>query len=800
MTGHGTPVALGILLLPACAAQRPSSQVAAPAGAQVQTVDPEAVKATLRRVADWQLANPVRFDPRNWAMAPLYDGLISASEATGDPRYLAAVVRAGLRTLWQPGNATYHADDLADGQSWLRIYLMDPKNPALLDPFKERFDQILAKPIRENLSFAQRPRTAGVQPTDRWTWSDALYMAPPTLGRLAEATHDDRYLKFLDSEFKATYDALFDAQEKLFYRDARFIDRRTANGEKIFWSRGNGWVYAGLALLMSSMPRDYPTRKFYVGVFREMTTAILATQQQDGLWYPSLKDPKQVPIGETSGSALFVYGLAWGVHHGILDGATCWPAVEKGWKALLTRLGPDGAVNFVQPIGYQPEMFSADSRAPFGTGPVLGAGAEIVRALGAAARMEPPKLLADAQKLVGAAPDLSTFDRRKSRATGAEDRSYTVQVLARIAEPVLAALSAGELKKRLPRHDWEKARAAYTHYEAFARTLAGIAPWLELGPDDTPEGHLRARFIAMARLSLINATDPQSPDYMNFGAVPDQPLVESGYLAGALLSAPHQLWEPLNPAQRRNVLDALRISRAIKLAHNNNWILFPAMIETALWQFEGKVEMRPIETGVETFQRWYVGDGIYGDGPQFHWDYYNSYDIQPMLLQILRVAAAKGHPIAKYLPVTRQRGQRYAEILERLISPEGTFPVMGRSSAYRFASLYQLAFTALYKDLPDSLDPGAVRGAITAVIRNMIEAPGTFDEQGWLNLGAVGSQPGLREDYNATGSLYMCLMGLVHLGLPANDPFWTAPPADWTQKKIWSGEDVPRDHALGNAK
>ena len=124
---------------------------------------------------------------------------------------------------------------------------------------------------------------------------------------------------------------------------------------------------------------------------------------------------------------------------------------------------------------------------------------------------------------------------------------------------------------------------------------------------------------------------------------------------------------------------------------------------------------------------------------------------------------------------------------------------MGRSSAYRFASLYQLAFTALHKELPDSLDPGAVRGAITAVVRNMIEAPGTFDEHGWLNLGAVGSQPGLREDYNATGSLYMGLMGLVHLGLPANDPFWTAPPADWTQKKIWSGEDVPRDHALGHA-
>src|SRR5438093_117985 len=188
MTGHGAQalVGLGILLLPACAAQRPFSQAAAPAGAggQVETLDAEAVKATLRRIADWQLANPVRFDPRNWAMAPLYDGLISASETTGDPKYLAAVVRAGLRILWQPGSAIYHADDVADGQAWLRIYLMDPKNPALLEPFKERFDEILAKPIRETLAFGQLAHTPGVEATDRWTWSDALYMAPPTMARL----------------------------------------------------------------------------------------------------------------------------------------------------------------------------------------------------------------------------------------------------------------------------------------------------------------------------------------------------------------------------------------------------------------------------------------------------------------------------------------------------------------------------------------------------------------------------------------------------------------------------------------
>jgi hypothetical protein len=593
-----------------------------------------------------------------------------------------------------------------------------------------------------------------------------------------------------------TYEALFDSKENLFYRDARFIGQRTPHGEKVFWSRGNAWAYAGLALILESLPIDYPTRPFYLDLLQRMSTAVLATQQPDGFWYPSLKDPKHVPIGETSGTALFVLGLAWGVDNGVLDRAKYWPAVERGWNAVLTTISPDGAVGFVQPIGAQPETFDANSRAPYGSGAVLGAGSEILRALRAEANVEPAKLFAEAEALVGAAPDLSRRDR--SDATGAADRAYLVDVVTRIAGPVLEATSRGELHRQLPVHDWEKHRAPWTHYEAIARTLAGIAPWLELGADDTPEGRLRAHFIGLARQSLINATDPKSSDYMNFGQVPDQPLVEYAYLASALLAAPTQLWEPLTNEQRQNVANALRMTRAVPLTHNNNWLLFPAMAEAALWKFTGDVQFGTIERAVRTFQdKWYLGDGVYGDGPEFHWDYYNSYVIHPMLLQVLRVADEMGQPIAKAsLPIARQRAQRYAEILERLISPEGTFPVMGRSSAYRFAVFYHLAYMALQRDLPEGMDPGAVRNGITTVVRRMVETPGMFDKEGWLQLGAVGHQPGLQETYNATGSLYVALTGLVHLGLAADDPFWTAPDAPWTQKRIWAGEDVPRDHAL----
>lgn len=381
---------------------------------------------------------------------------------------------------------------------------------------------------------------------------------------------------------------------------------------------------------------------------------------------------------------------------------------------------------------------------------------------------------------------------------GPTDRAYSVQVLTRIAEPVLVALSQNQFKQTFPVREWEAERAAFTHFEAFARTLAGIAPWLELGPDETPEGQQRARFIELARQSLINATDPQSPDFLNFSeSEGDQPLVEAAYLSSALLAAPTQLWLPLTEDQKQNVVDALHTARTIENTHDNNWWLFPAMVEAALWKLTGDVLVDRIEFAVAKIEGWYLGDGTYGDGEHFSWDYYNSYVMHPMLLQVLRVAEENQHAIAEQsLGTAMQRALRYARVLERMISPEGTFPVIGRSSAYRFAAFYHLSYMALRRDLPEELDPGAVRSALTTVVRNMIEAPGTFDEQGWLQLGSVGQQQGLQETYNASGSLYVCLTGLVHLGLPPADPFWTVPAAPWTQQRIWAGEDVPIDVPL----
>src|SRR4051812_3654933 len=209
-------------------------------------IDADQVKVTLERVASWQLAHPVEFGTLHWAVAPFLDGLIDVSLVTGDAKYLAAVIRAGTREGWRPGPNRYHADDLAAVHAWARIYLMDPSRRERLEPLERRADEILANPIRENFTFSQDPQTPGVRSTDRWTWIDALYMAPPAFALLTQATGNESYLNFIDREFKPVYDTLFDPQEKLFYRDDRFINRRTASGQKIFWSRGNGWVFAGL--------------------------------------------------------------------------------------------------------------------------------------------------------------------------------------------------------------------------------------------------------------------------------------------------------------------------------------------------------------------------------------------------------------------------------------------------------------------------------------------------------------------------------------------------------------------------
>jgi len=385
---------------------------------------------------------------------------------------------------------------------------------------------------------------------------------------------------------------------------------------------------------------------------------------------------------------------------------------------------------------------------------------------------------------------------------GKSEREYFVSTLTRIVHPVLEALSNDELKKLMlveAKKGLKAEREQYTYLEAFGRSLSGIAPWLELGPDKTPEGQLREKYIRLSLKCIHNATDPQSPDFMNFDKG-DQPVVDAAFFAQALIRAPRQLWDRLDTTTKANVVRALKSSRAIK-PYESNWLFFSAMVEAALLKFTGSCEMKPIDHALNKFtQTWYKGDGLYSDGKIFHWDYYNSYVIQPMFLEILKtLEECEPNGKEKYgktYDLVLKRAQRYADILESLISPEGTYPPIGRSLAYRFGVFQLLSQIALMQKLPKYITPREVRAALYTVIKRQISAPGTFDKKGWLQIGMVGHQPAIGERYISTGSLYLCSEAFLVLGLPSQNDFWTGKDMDWISKKIWEGKNISIEHSI----
>jgi hypothetical protein len=375
------------------------------------------------------------------------------------------------------------------------------------------------------------------------------------------------------------------------------------------------------------------------------------------------------------------------------------------------------------------------------------------------------------------------------------DRAYWTALAVRLADPVLTNLAAGTLKARMPVEEQEGAnRRGVTHLEAFGRLLAGLAPWLERPEDATVEGKSRARILDLARRALLQAVDPASPDFLNF-TKDRQPLVDAAFLAHALVRAPHALAKSLDATTRARLVDAL-VSSRVTVPAFSNWLLFSAMVEAGLATLGAEWDKVRVDYALRQHEQWYKGDGVYGDGPAFHFDYYNSFVIQPMLLDVLDVCGPAVPAWEQMKEAVRARARRYAAIQERLIAPDGSFPPVGRSLAYRCGAFQLLAQMALRRELPAEVAPAQARGALTAVIRRTMDAPGTFDASGWLTIGFCGHQPGVGERYISTGSVYLCAVALLPLGLPPEDPFWSAPAVPWTSQRAFSGQPFPIDKAL----
>lgn len=374
------------------------------------------------------------------------------------------------------------------------------------------------------------------------------------------------------------------------------------------------------------------------------------------------------------------------------------------------------------------------------------------------------------------------------------DRSYWIATLTKVCGPVLTHLAADQLKAKMPVEaptGGPETRRVFSHLEAFGRTVAGLAPWIETF------GHHGGEAAATAlqvRRGLDRATNPAAADFMNFNQG-GQALVDTAFLAYGLLLAPQTLWQPLAGDVKSRVASALRATRVLKPA-NNNWLLFSAMVEACLASIGAEWLPEPIDKAVRSLESWYKGDGAYGDGAEFHWDYYNSYVIHPFLTTVLQTMTPIDPRWHEYEARVSARALRYAAVQERMIAPDGSFPPLGRSLSYRCGAFHHLAHQAWRGLLPAGVTAAQARGALTAVIRRTLEPAGTFDAEGWLRVGLCGAQPFLAEPYISTGSLYLCTLAFHPLGLPPAHSFWSAPAADWTQRRLWSGQDVPADHAM----
>jgi unsaturated rhamnogalacturonyl hydrolase len=322
------------------------------------------IKTVLKEVADWQVKAPLTHDPADWTNGALYAGMAEWAGISGNDYYFEWLKGISEKNRWsymvrKNPLGRYHADDYCVGQTYIELY-RKYKDKNMIRPMRVYLDQILKDPAKGDLKFVN---TDTYWSTQRWSWCDALFMGPTVWAKMANVTGKRKYLDFMYNEYKATTDYLYDKEEHLYFRDSNYFTRKEANGAKVFWGRGNGWVFAGLPIIIRELPAKYANKDFFISLFKEMAAKLLSVQSADGFWHASLLDPASYPSPEMSATAFFVYGLAWGVNNGYLDKQTYLPSIVKGWKSMVTSVWPDGKVGFIQPIGADPKsVTSPDGR------------------------------------------------------------------------------------------------------------------------------------------------------------------------------------------------------------------------------------------------------------------------------------------------------------------------------------------------------------------------------------------------------------------------------------------------------
>ncbi len=376
------------------------------------------------------------------------------------------------------------------------------------------------------------------------------------------------------------------------------------------------------------------------------------------------------------------------------------------------------------------------------------------------------------------------------------DRQVWADLCYKISQPVLENMSKGNFQKDFPLElspTWDGRDTKVAYLETFARLMAGISPWLALPDDGTPEGKQRKQLHEWAIQAYKNAVDPNSPDKITWLTNTSQPLCDASYLVESFMRAPEATWGQLDEVTKKRYIEGLKSLRTIRPAYNN-WLLFRAMVEVFFMSIGEDVDEYALSVGLQKMSEWYLSDGWYSDGPEYAMDYYNSYVMHPMMVEVVEMCKKHKFSTPISLDLAVKRMNRFNTILERFISPEGAYPAVGRSVIYRMGAFQTLAMSAWKYGLPKDLTNGSVRSALTCVMKRMFAVDGNFDDKGYLRLGFAGHQPNLANYYSDNGSLYMTSLVFMPLGLPADHPFWTAPAEPWTSQKAWSGQEFPEDY------
>ncbi len=729
-----------------------------------QSTNPVFVRKQMQRVADWQISHfkdiySDRKEPHHiadWTNAALYVGMTKFAKIAKDDHYWNWLKEIGNQQKWKLHWRKYMADDHAVGQMYLELF-RKYGDSLMIQKTKDHLDWMIKNPSKQPITLDN------YQHLERWTWCDALFMAPPVWAKMSNITKDKKYTDWMLKEYEATYRHLFDKEEHLFYRDNSFIDKLD-HGKKIFWSRGNGWVFGGLTLLMDEYEPGSEPYEYFKKIYLKMAQKIVKIQTPNGHWAMSLLNQEHYPTPETSGTSFFTFGLAWGVNQGILDRKKYEPHIIKAWNALNSYITKEGMLGYVQPIGAGPDKSFKDKTEVYGTGAFLAAGSEVYTMFGGNPIYQITKPDYKKSPKTGMTRE-HWLDMAQYLLEGAF--SYVKDIDDPLKFPKLGTIS-------YPRGDWQ---IPVEKLEGLCRTLFVAAPLLKENPDLTINGIKVAEYY---RHNILNLIDEKHPAFIKDKEKPwpGQTLVEFGALAISFFSIPEIVWDPLTQ-QQKDILARKMISYGDGDTVPSNWKFFNIFVLSFFKSQGYEVNEKLLVDYLNKCLAHYRGDGWYNDNPAF--DYYSMWAFQMYAPYWSEVFGNEYYP-----EIAKKFKANFLDIQDTypyMFSENGEMIMWGRSISYRIASISPFPFLGFYPEETKNLNWGWIRRISSGVLSQFLQHP-EFLKQGVPTLGFYGSFDPATQYYSCRGSVYWMGKAFLSLLLPVDNEFWNATENDgpWEKK------------------